>query len=1073
MLTGYFKFGDYSVRLRGYDYGDNVVMFLSCPLTNVQGLLDLGIDVGEGDDLVHYAPNWKDMYLSIGSGNIRIEAQFKREEGKTYKNKLNVPFFRRLGEIIQGMKSSCSKNTREDLLEALSEEFYPNRVLSYTIPDKGKVSLDMHSLIFLEYGSPGEDVYLKLEEDNDFEEKIFPQFKVWHKFKLDLSEFVTEIEDDSWQFDDDKIFTLQEIIERNPDKSYVWLKERKYHIVKPEEVEKVCLKIWRHNGVVAFDTETTGLFINVTSRYGVGDRLVGMVFSIKPGEAWYFPVAHKKVTNICSQDQLQYFLEKYFKPILERKPLLCHNGSYDWKVMYIYDICINLVHDLFAMLHLTMWNDHRSMELGLKSLTKQFLNRDSFELSDFVVGKFGSNSIKFWDLNEESVKYYACPDTDNDLELFYYFMDQDILGQYNAKKVYEIEVAFSQVIGYQEFYGHCVDVDRLDSLIADIQETVATTYAKMVEIVGHDFNPRSSKDLPRVLYTELKLPILGYTDTGNPCTDKDVRKSFLKMENENGELKYPIIKYLDEYLNAKQLESNFTKNIDKFATEDGLMFSSVKQFLETGRVSISEPNYQSYNDVVKHYIVPRTGYYALDADYSSVEARIMCSMAGCTNMVNKLKDPDADYHTLKASAMFSVPYELVTPKLRKMAKGVNFGILYGLGDPNLGVNLFGSKSPENTQKAKHQKELYFKGMEELRGFIDFSKSMGVEKNFSETYFKRRRYYDPRRVRKDKIERQSCNARIQGTAADLYKIAMVKLFNKLKELDLMGKILISAFVHDECFLEVHKSLDPAYVLKLLRSCMMVEIDGWCPLFIGCGFGHNWYEAKKTEIPVQVQEYIEGFAETGLSFWKGDVDELYDWQVRTINDYRRDRVIDYLKNEDNWGKVLNPVENSLAHEVMQEVLEGRLVDGVVTKDFECKPDMLENLAEFCKCFGCEDLLEKANIQRPVHSEAKQELPEVEEDEEDMFSEEDFILQRVKNFGVCQTTGFPRKLYFRLDETDQVLMRLVKASIEKYPGDVEVLAVKDGKIFLTGLTTAKNTSSKLMPLYLSRANRRKLVS
>lgn len=1070
MLTGFFKFGEYSVRLRGYDFGDNVTMFLSCPLSNVQSLIDRGITVGEGEEISRFSPSWKDMYLVVSKGSIKIEAQFIKEDGKTYKNDINKPFFQKLGEIISGMKACCVKQNREDLLEAMSEEYYPARVLNYIIPDKGKVSLDMHSIVYMEY-SNNQGVELKLEEDYDYEEKVYPTNKVWHTFKLNLGEFVQEPEDDSWQYDEGKIFSLQEIIERNPDKSYVWLKERKYYIVNDmEEIKRICLKIWRHDGVVAFDTETTGLNVNVTSRHGLGDVLVGMVFSIKPGKAWYFPVLHKKVKNICPQEDLPFVLEKYFKPILETKPLLCHNGSFDWKVMYVHDICINLVHDLFAMLHLTLWNDHRSMELGLKPLTKQFLNRDSFELKDFVAGKFGTD-VRFWDLDEESVKYYACPDTDNDLELYYYFIDQDILGKYNAKKVYEIEVAFSQVIGYQEFYGHCVDVSKLDDLVKDIDATVTDTYAKMVEIVGHDFNPKSSKDLPKVLYEELKLPILGYTDTGNPCTDKDVRKSFLKMTNPDGDLKYPIIKYLDDYLNAMQLRSNFTNNINKFATEDGLMFSSVKQFLETGRVSISDPNYQSYNDVVKHYIIPRTGYYALDADYSSVEARIMCSMAGCQNMVNKLKDPDADYHTLKASDMFSVPYELVTPKLRKMSKGVNFGILYGLGDPNLGVNLFGSKTPENTLKAKHQKELYFKGMEELRGFIDYSKSMGTEKNFSETYFHRRRYYDPRRVRKDKIERQSCNARIQGTAADIYKIAMVRLFNKLKELGLLGKVLISAFVHDECFLEVHKSIDPAFMLKTLRDCMMIEIEGWCPLFIGCGYGRNWYEAKKTEIPVQVQDYIAGFADTGLEIWDGDTDKLCEWVVRTINDYRRDRVINYLKNEDNWGKVLNPVENSLAHEVMEEVLAGRAVDGVVSTDFECKTDMLENLQEFSKCFGCEELLEKANIQKPEVKEVKQELPSYEEDEDDLsFSEDEFIIQRVSNFGTYQTAGSSsKKLYFRLDNSDATLMRLVKSAIEKNKGNVPVFAVKDGEIYSTGLETSNKTINKILPLYLSRANRR----
>lgn len=1068
MLTGYFKFGEYTVNLRGYDYGSALTLFLSCPLVKTQLLIDLGTKVGKGEDAVTYPPRWQDLYLLVASNKVRVLADVYTEDKVRYKSTINKPFFAKLGGIINGMKANCVKENREDLLEAMSENYYPNKVLTYIIPDKGKVSLDMHVLKYLEYKEG--DLEMVLEEDGTYEEKVFPKYKVFNDVPLNLEGFIDEPIEDDWSYADDKIFTLQEIIERNPKKNYVWLKERKYHIIKTQkQLEEVCQKIWKFNGVVAFDTETTGLAVNVTSRYGVGDRLVGMVFSIQPGEAWYFPVAHKKIRNICKQHELKFYLDKYFKPILEKKNLLAHNGSFDWKVMYIYDICINLVHDLFCMLHLTMWNDHRSMELGLKPLTSQFLNRDSFELSDFVVGKFGKE-VKFWDLDEESVKYYACPDTDNDLELFYYFMDRDILGEYNAKKVYELEMGFTQVIGYQEFYGHCVDVDNLDGLVRDLNDKIASSYEKMVEIVGHDFNPRSNKELPTVLYEELGLPILGRTDSGNPCTDKDVRKEFMKMQDDDGNMRYPIIKYLDEYLNAKTLESNFTKNIDKFATEDGLMFSGVKQFLETGRVSVSKPNYQSYNDEVKKYIIPRTGYYALDADYSSVEARIMCSMAGCTNMVNKLKDPDADYHTLKASDMFGVPYELVTPKLRKMSKGVNFGILYGLGDPNLGVNLFGKKTPENTRKAKQQKVLYFNGMDGLEQFISVSKSIGVEKHFSETYFNRRRYYDPRKTRIDTIERQACNARIQGTAADLYKIAMVKLFHEIKKRGLLGKILISAFVHDECFLEVHKSIDPAKMLKMLRECMMIEIEGWCPLFIGCGFGRNWYEAKKTEIPVQVQEYIVNeYSESGLDFWKGDTNELYEWQVRTINDYKRDRVINYLKNKDNWGKVFQPVENSLAHEVMSEVKSGRAVDGVITTDFECKSDMIENLEEFCKCFGCLDLFEKANVQRPVHNEPKSKQVVEEDDDEYGYelSAEELIKTRIKQLGVCvQRNEGQRELYFRYDD-DIAMLNLVKKTIVTHPGDLPVYAVRNGEIFSTGLTTSYKTYNLLLTSYLTRAN------
>lgn len=1071
MLRGMYRIQDKVFALRGYDFGTNVALYLSCPNSKDKKFLDSGIRIETDEEQVSYPARWDDLYLSISNGSISASCYVEESGGKKFKNQLNRDVLSRIGSIISGMRMACNDNNRKDLFEVMSGQFNPQKMLRYCIKDKGEIDLEMRTIINLHYKSEVDS--LDLEEDNIVDEQIFKITPTQQKFPLDLSMFCPKKIDDSWDADmlGDRLFTLQEIIEKNPDKSYVWLKGRKYHIISDqEEMRKICKQIWRHNGLVAFDTETTGLNVNITSRQGIGDVLVGMVFSIKPGEAWYFPMRHKKVKNLCEESEISSILEIFFKPILENKDIVCHNGAYDWMVMYIDGIFINLVHDTYILFKLTLWNDHRNMELGLKSLTKQFLGRDSFELSDFVPGKWDSDLFKFWDLDEESTKYYACPDTDNLIELLEYAENAGLLDKYNARKVYQIEVAFSLVKAYQEFHGHCVDMSRIDALVSDIKKDKEESYSEMVKIVGHDFNPRSTKDLPRVLYEELGLPVLDKTETGNPKTDKDVRKRFMQMEVQ-GKPKYPIINHLHRYLTAAQLESNFTKNIDKFATEDGLMFSEVKQFLETGRVSVKNPNYQSYSDVVKHYIVPRTGYYMMDADYSSVEARIMVSMAGCKKMVEALKDPDTDYHTTKASDMFDVPYELVSKQLRQMSKGVNFGILYGLGDPNLGENLYGKKCPENTMKAKKQKERYFKGMEELREFIAVSKEIGVSELYSETYFNRRRYFDRRKQRIDTIERQACNARIQGTAADLYKIAMVKLLHEIRKNGLLGKILISCFIHDECLLEVSKSIDPAKMLKMLRSCMMLSIEGWCPLFIGCGYGNNWYEAKKTELPVQVQDFIiDTYGETGLPIWDGDMNKLYDWQVATINDYKRDRVIDYVKNQDNWNKVFKPVENSLAYDVLGEVLAGKHVDGVVDRNVEIKKDMIENLKQFCRCFGLLELFVDANIQKPVHEAPKEEPVSLlsQEIDEDELSELDMINMRVNTMGVYALhTPKENSIYFRYDEKDTALLRMVYKIVNSEDGDVDVVAVKGGELYETGIKTSRRVYRKLCETYLSRKN------
>lgn len=1077
MLTGGFVYNGYAYRVSAYDYDDNVAMYLTPSTTAAQRYLDKGIRTEE--DIV--PASWNEFYVSVGIGFVKTDCYIEETANGKAKNAINRSLICKLGEIVRGMKSGSNNQNKENNGELFNNSFNPSSIIKYNF-DSGYVRLEMKTIRELEYSGMAYDeelgkeveCSLSLEEDGSYDLKINRQTNVQHKLKLDLSEFVSQVEDDNnWDFGDDTIFSLSDIIEKNPNKSYVWLKSRQYFIVNgPEEVEAICKKIWKHNGIVAFDTETTGLNVNITSRQGIGDRLVGMVFSIEPGIAWYFPVAHKKIKNICTPGNEQFIIEKYFKPILERKELLCHNGSYDWKVMYNYGICSNIVHDTLILFKVTMWNDHNSMSLGLKNLTRLILNRDSFELSDFVVGKFGSNDVKFWDLEEESVKYYACPDTDNLIELFQYCMDNRLLEKYGAKKVYQIEVAFSLVIAYQEYYGHCVDISRIDSLVKDITKTKDQEYAAMTEIVGHDFNPRSSVEVPKVMYKELGYPIFEYTDTGNPSAGKVARKKLMDYKDENGNDKYPLARHLHNYLEAATLESNFTKNISKFATEDGLMFSEVQQFLNTGRVSVSNPNYQSYSDVVKKYIIPRAGYYAMDADYSSVEARIMVSMAGCKNMVDMLKDPDADYHTLKASQMFNIPYELVTHKQRKMSKGVNFGILYGLGDPNLGATLYGTKSPENTRKAKKQKELYFKGMEELRVFIEKSKEQGTTQFFSTTYFGRRRYFDPRRTRKDTIERQSCNARIQGSAADLYKVAMVRLFNQLRKHGWLGLVLISGFIHDECYLEVSRSIDPFIMLKVLRGCMMQNIKGWCPLFIGCGYGHNWYEAKNTEIPIQVQDYLEeNYGDTGIDWWKGDIDELCNYVVKTIDEYGRDRVINYLKDENNHGTVLNPAINALAHNVLDALKDGHAIEGADTSTgVSSKEDMIENLEEFCRIFGCEDLLATADVRRPEHKEPVEE--EVDEELEDIEraitpDNNEVLSMRLKTFGVYYNNikSDPR-LYIRMDN-NVVLMNLVKGMLESSPGSVPVYTVQNGELYKVGYNADPRVYQKLLKTYISAAN------
>jgi hypothetical protein len=259
-----------------------------------------------------------------------------------------------------------------------------------------------------------------------------------------------------------------------------------------------------------------------------------------------------------------------------------------------------------------------------------------------------------------------------------------------------------------------------------------------------------------------------------------------------------------------------------------------------------------------------------------------------------------------------------------------------------------------------------------------------------------------------------------------------------------------------------------MLKMLRECMMLEIPGWCPLYTGCGFGTNWYDAKKTEIPVQVQQkMVDTWGESGLDWWDGDTDKLFYWEVGEINDYKRDRVINYMKNKDNWGKVLSPVENGFAHEVLDEIKIGRHVDGVVDKDVSSKKDMLENLEEFSKAFGIMDLFKQADIQKPDYS-ATNNTVDLEEDdrEEDKAIKVDpreIMKARVDTFGACfLDTDGGKRLYFNWG--DGRFRVLVKQILQRNPGDIECWTIVDGKEMFANMKTNMSAYSQIVSVYMS---------
>lgn len=878
----------------------------------------------------------RSVVVKLAKVDVQTKIKVAEVDGKqkNVKCPVNADFFCRLASIIRYCKVNCNTFTEKGYtgLQLASGEFEAMSEKSYILKfpmDESRILAE----VILNYGdlvdisTHTDDFDIELHSNTGKEERVFYKPKnAWSSgIRLDSEYLGFKLKEQvipATVSSDGMYHSIEDIIAAHPDKEFKWLLGKDYRIVTDETLEEVCKYIMNWDGYVYYDTETTGLKINFMSRTGQADQLVGVVLSVKYGESFYFPLQMKKIKNLCGGDHF-YVMEHYLRPILEGKQLVAHNMSYDWKVAYIYGINANIVHDTMAILHLTLGAEIKDYKVGLKENAKLLLGRDSLELSDLIIDdSWGENDIKFWDLPEDLVRLYACADTDNTNGLLGYAMQNDLLGKYGANKVYEIEIAFSFAVAYQEFYGHRIDINNLDKMRDEIGKGQAKEMEEMVKIIGHEFNPSSPKQLLTIMYGELGIPEQISRKTGRPTTDKETLKMLAELTDAEDNIMYPFVVHLQKYREYEGVR----KIIDKFpehVTQDGYVFSSVMQYgTTTGRVSINKPNYQSYNDPIKKNVIPRPGFWMFDTDYSSVEYRVLGNMVGNKKIMENFKDPDFDYHAYQAAHMYNVPYSAVTKKLRKAAKGINFGLPYGMGDESLGVRVFGEASPENTRKAAGLRAAYFKGQEDIRDWFEFHRDKGVNKGYTETYFGRRRYYRRSDFSVNAIRRQAGNQVIQGTAADIYKTAVGRVFKRICREGWLGQVMFTGFIHDELLGEVSNDINPGVWLKALREEFEVKItneDGspWSPLYMGFGYGMSWYEAKSVELPIKLQwEIVDKYGETGFPDWDGNgrafcdkiPDMLRDFDVRDI----RNQILD----EASQGKEIKPTLNNQVLDCVKE-------------------------------------------------------------------------------------------------------------------------------------------------------------
>lgn len=831
-------------------------------------------------------------------------------------------------------------------------------------------------------------VDLKFYKETNTLPKTIPYLKVRDIEMIKYSKTTTE-----------KPPTVRSLAEISMEKDVKWLKSKKYYIVdSPEIAEKIFTFLEHYKGPIAYDTETTGLKINMFGKYGskykddlekynaaadepiIADKLTGIILCWKPNESYYFPVGHKYIQNLYGKEHLETpevkaiiqsmrdwanehpqkdfanyvnqtrdnefsadtLLMHRVRNILEKGHIVAHNGAFEWKVSYLFDIVINLMDDTMIM-HQLMYKyrdttSNRGESSALKYLVGKEFGIDQLELTDFfqnyseqaaevrknakAKGKKPKSNIDFSYMNYEGTLAYAPADGDFTLQLYLKYTHA-LREKYDELiYLYSVEMKVACMIGYMEFSGHRIDEKKIEDTRLKLEKECEQLEQDIRQLAGlkeeEELNLGSPAQMVSLFFERMAIPFQGE----KPSVAKNVIKSYLKAKNPDGTPQYPIMHKYSEWKKKSTLITKFFDNLQYYMYPGGFIFSHYGQIAAaTGRMSCSKPNAQQYPKVVTKIVIPRDNCVYIDADYSQIEYRVLVGMAQEEYFLQKFKDPDTDYHTLQAANMYGVDYAAVTKSMRSDAKSFNFGIPYGMGFKSLAVLLFGQCEEQHVEEAKVKYEMYFKDQPKVRGFFEDVKAGATTNKYTSTLFNRRRYYrftdkegnfNPR-FRAAAL-RQAGNAVIQGTAADIFKIAVARLYSFTKANDLFGAFYVVNMVHDECLMEIDVTkLNAKAMLREVVNCMQYEVEGLPPLYIGAGFDMDWAHAKGGDAelhPTLVEEIKQ--SQKGVSIFDVKLNtpkQVIDDLNETNLDFRIRKVKNYLLDPANHGKLIHPVIGSM--------------------------------------------------------------------------------------------------------------------------------------------------------------------
>ena len=617
----------------------------------------------------------------------------------------------------------------------------------------------------------------------------------------------------------DLFANFEELEQATSTKKTVKDNDHLYQFIDTPKAQKILVKNLMAQKSVCFDTETTSL-------NELEAELVGMSFSYKKGLAYYIPLSEKREEVLETLEIFKSFFEK--EDVLK----IAHNLKFDLKVLHQYGVEIKGTLFDTMIAHYLLNPDGRH---GMDYLSEMYLDYKPVSI-ETLIGKKGKNQGTFRDVDLLEATEYAAEDADITFQLYELFAPQ--LKKENLEDLfYKIEMPLMKVLAKMELAGISLDENWLKQESKDLENDLKNLEIKIFELSGEEFNMNSPRQLGEILFEKMKLdPKAKKTKTGQYATSEDVLQKLVS--------KHEIIKHILEYRTYQKLKSTYVdalpSQIDK--TDNRVHTNFSQTTAATGRLASVNPNLQNIpirtlrGQQIRGAFVSGEGKKIISADYSQIELRLIAEISGEENMIKAFQNGE-DIHASTAAKLFGIPLEDVTKTQRSQAKTVNFGIIYGKGAFALAEQTGLSRT-----EAKQLIDSYYETYPKLKIWMAEQVQKARELGYVETLFNRKRHLkdinSANFVVKAHAERNAVNAPIQGSAADIIKIAMINIDKVFEKENLKTKMLLQ--VHDELVFEAPTE-EVELATYLIKTEMESAVETQVPLLVEVGVGKNWLEA----------------------------------------------------------------------------------------------------------------------------------------------------------------------------------------------------------------------------------------